>query len=68
MATNAASLRTDLPPIQVSEPVPPGYSTGKAVPWWAKIGSKLVLARLPIPYALWRGIGIFRYGLAGVHF
>ena len=32
------------------------------LPWWVKIGAKLVLSRLPIPYGLWRRLGIFRHG------
>lgn len=32
------------------------------VPWWAKLGIKLGLARLPVPYALWKRIGLFRHG------
>jgi hypothetical protein len=32
------------------------------VPWWAKLGVKLGLARLPVPYALWKRIGLFRHG------
>ena len=34
----------------------------KHVPWWAKLAAKLVLARLPIPYAFWRKLGLFRHG------
>lgn len=32
------------------------------LPWWAKLGAKLVLARLPVPYGLWRRVGLFRHG------
>lgn len=32
------------------------------VPWWARIAAKLVLARLPIPYATWQRLGVFRHG------
>jgi len=36
------------------------------VPWWLRIAGKLVLSRLPVPYAWWRWIGLFRHGrLAG---
>lgn len=31
-------------------------------PWWLKIGAKLVLARLPVPYAAWRHLSLFRHG------
>jgi SAM-dependent methyltransferase len=33
-----------------------------AVPWQAKIAAKIVLSRLPIPYALWRRSSLFRHG------
>lgn len=32
------------------------------VPWWFKIGIKMMLARLPLPYTRWRSIGIFQHG------
>jgi SAM-dependent methyltransferase len=32
------------------------------IPWWGKIGAKLVLARLPLGYAVWRRLGLFRHG------
>ena len=33
-----------------------------AVPWYAKIAAKIVLARLPISYDLWRRSSLFRHG------
>jgi hypothetical protein len=33
-----------------------------AVPWYAKIAAKIVLARLPVSYALWRRSSLFRHG------
>ena len=33
-----------------------------AIPWWLKIGAKIVLARLPVPYALWKRAGLFEHG------
>jgi SAM-dependent methyltransferase len=30
--------------------------------WAAKIIAKVILARLPVPYALWRSLGAFRHG------
>ncbi len=62
MAASIPVSDHNLPKIETAEPVPIGYSSGKSVPWWVKMGSKLVLARLPIPYALWRSLGLFRYG------
>ena len=32
------------------------------VPWWAKVGAKIVLSRLPVPYKAWRAMGLFRHG------
>ena len=32
------------------------------LPWWAKLGGKLVLSRLHIPYKWWRAVGLFRHG------
>jgi hypothetical protein len=50
------------PKIGQTELVPADYSRGKSVPWWVKMGSKLILARLPVSHALWRKLGLFRYG------
>lgn len=36
-----------------------------AMPWWFKIGTKLVLSRVPLAYRLWSRIGIFRHGRMG---
>ena len=32
------------------------------VPWWGKIGAKIVLSRLPFGYGLWQRLGLFRHG------
>ena len=32
------------------------------LPWWLKIGAKLVLSRLPAAYGLWQRLGLFRHG------
>lgn len=32
------------------------------LPWWAKIGAKLVLSRVPAAYAVWQRMGLFRHG------
>lgn len=34
----------------------------KKIPWWVRIAVKIVLSRLPISYAFWRRIGLFRHG------
>jgi SAM-dependent methyltransferase len=41
--------------------VAPGSYRGAPVPWWVKIGAKLLLSRLPVPHALWSKINIFRH-------
>lgn len=33
-----------------------------AVPWWLRIGSKIMLARLPIPYVFWKRLRLFEHG------
>lgn len=32
------------------------------IPWWARIGAKLVLSRAPVNYGFWRSLGIFQHG------
>jgi SAM-dependent methyltransferase len=32
------------------------------VPWWARIGAKVVLSRLPIAYTVWRRLNLFAHG------
>jgi SAM-dependent methyltransferase len=32
------------------------------IPWWAKIGAKLALSRIPVSYKFWRRIGMFQLG------
>jgi SAM-dependent methyltransferase len=34
----------------------------KGVPWWGKLGAKLVLSRLPIGYRRWAALGLFKHG------
>ncbi len=34
----------------------------QAVPWWLRIGSKIVLSRLPIPYSFWKRLHLFDLG------
>jgi SAM-dependent methyltransferase len=34
----------------------------KEIPWWLKIGAKIVLSRLPIPYSFWKRVGLFELG------
>lgn len=32
------------------------------IPWWAKIGSKVILSRLPANYHLWKKLSLFEHG------
>jgi hypothetical protein len=32
------------------------------IPWWARIGAKLVLSRLPASYGVWRKLNLFAHG------
>ncbi|MEA2627020.1 MAG: hypothetical protein QOD06_3065 [Candidatus Binatota bacterium] len=32
------------------------------IPWRLKIAAKIVLARLPVPYAFWRSLSLFKHG------
>jgi SAM-dependent methyltransferase len=32
------------------------------IPWWAKIAAKLVLARVPVSYRVWRRLSLFKLG------
>lgn len=34
----------------------------EAIPWWARVVAKILLARLPIPYAFWKRMGLFEHG------
>ncbi|MCT7958199.1 methyltransferase domain-containing protein [Laspinema palackyanum] len=34
----------------------------KYVPWWAKIGGKVILSRLPTSYHLWKNFSLFEHG------
>jgi SAM-dependent methyltransferase len=32
------------------------------VPWWMRIGAKVMLARLPVPYSMWKSLRLFEHG------
>ena len=34
-----------------------------SIPWWGKIAAKLVLARIPVDYTIWKGLHLFECGL-----
>lgn len=33
-----------------------------SLPWYVRIGAKIVLSRLPVPYSVWRRLSLFRHG------
>ncbi len=39
-----------------------GCEGAMAVPWFAKMAAKLVLARMPLPHGFWFRLGLFRHG------
>jgi SAM-dependent methyltransferase len=34
----------------------------KAVPWWLRIGTKIVFSRMPLPYSFWKRFHLFNLG------
>lgn len=32
------------------------------LPWWFKMGAKIALSRVPLPYGFWRSLGLFKHG------
>ena len=32
------------------------------LPWWFKMGAKIALSRIPLPYGFWRSLGLFKHG------
>lgn len=34
----------------------------RTIPWWIRIGSKIILSRLPIPYSFWKRLRLFEHG------
>jgi SAM-dependent methyltransferase len=45
-------------------PVPPGFAAGAPVPWWIKLGVKLVIGTLPVPPRAWRALGLRRHSFS----
>ncbi len=39
---------------------PPSFK--QRVPWWAKVGVKVAVGRLPVGYPFWRSLSLFRFG------
>lgn len=56
---NAGAGRAAVPAVSV---VGRGYARGAPVPWPVKMGLKIALSRLRLPYGLWEKAGIFRHG------
>src|SRR4051812_18184252 len=34
----------------------------RTLPWWAKMGARVVVSRLPVDYGVWRSLSVFRFG------
>ncbi len=34
----------------------------KTVPWWVRIGAKIILAQLPVSYSFWKRLRLFEHG------
>lgn len=34
----------------------------RSIPWWIKLGAKIILSRFPLGYDFWRKLGLFRHG------
>jgi hypothetical protein len=52
----------DHPDVSAMAGKKPAMVVTSYLPWWVKLGAKLVLARLPISYRAWRRLGVFRHG------
>ena len=37
-------------------------SIGAFLPWWGRIATKIVLARVPVSYRLWKRLHVFELG------
>ncbi|MBU8543184.1 MULTISPECIES: methyltransferase domain-containing protein [Roseomonadaceae] len=59
--TDATPCAPSVPNPSQEVPVPPGYAAGAPVPWWLKLGVKLVLGALPVPPEAWRRLGLRRH-------
>ncbi|MFM6038690.1 MAG: hypothetical protein ACKPBC_14215 [Sphaerospermopsis kisseleviana] len=38
------------------------HNLKQKLPWWLKVASKLILARLPLSYQIWKKYGLFEHG------
>lgn len=47
---------------QIIDEVSAGYSSGKRIPWWAKMGLKIILSQIPVKYSTWVKLGVFKHG------
>ena len=39
-----------------------GSGLRERLPWWARLSAKVVLSRLPVPYAVWKRLRVFEHG------
>jgi SAM-dependent methyltransferase len=46
----------------IGEPTVQTASLRAIIPWWMRIGAKVVLSRLPISYSTWRRVNLFAHG------
>jgi len=37
-------------------------SVSSHVPWWGKVGAKIILSRVPFEYDFWKRVSIFEHG------
>jgi hypothetical protein len=44
-----------------------GYAAGAPLPWWVKLGVKLVVGSLPVPPRAWRAMGLRRHSFRALH-
>jgi len=46
----------------IGKPTGRTRSLRTTIPWWARIGAKIILYRLPVSYAVWRRLNLFAHG------
>lgn len=57
---------THAQPEPVESIVPADYAAGAPLPWWVKLGVKLVLGALPVPARAWRALGLRRHSFSAL--
>jgi len=38
------------------------FSLKQGCPWWIRVGAKIILARFPVPYTVWKHLRLFEHG------